>query len=92
MRLGIPNMPVGNKLFCVRGQQIPFFAVLGTSANYSRMFQDSQEFKTPGSTTVGRIRVEFLNPDLTPYNFHGKEHGLTLVFVYDADTALLRCS
>ena len=53
---------------------------------------DTADFKTSGTKTVGTVRVEFLNPDLTPYNFHGKDHLLTLVFVTEGDQALLSCS
>ena len=66
---------------------------LGTStSNYSRTYQDSNDYKTSGSITVGVVHVEFLNPDMTPYHFHGCDHCINLVFVCEGDQALLSCA
>ncbi len=93
MQLGTPKSGAPWKFYTtVDGQIVPYFAVLGTSTQLSRVYQDTADFKTSGTKTVGTVRVEFLNPDLTPYNFHGKDHLLTLVFVTEGDQALLSCS
>jgi hypothetical protein len=93
MQLGTPKSGAPWKFYTtVEGQIVPYFAVLGTSTQFSRVYQDTADYKTSGTKTVGTVRVEFLNPDLTPYQFHGKDHLITLVFVTEGDQALLSCS
>jgi len=93
MQLGTPKSGAPWKFYTtVDGQIVPYFAVLGTSTQFSRVYQETADYKTSGTKTVGTVRVEFLNPDLTPYHFHGKDHLITLVFVTEGDQALLSCS
>ena len=92
MQLGTPKSGAPWKFYCSPdGKMVPYFAVLGTSSRYSRVYQDTADFKTSGTTTVGTIRVEFLRPDLTPYDFKGCDHLITLVFVTEGDQAVLSC-
>lgn len=93
MQLGTPTMGFPWKFSTVTGQMVPYFTALGTStSNYSRTYQDSNDYKTSGSITVGVVHVEFLNPDMTPYHFHGCDHCINLVFVCEGDQALLSCA
>jgi hypothetical protein len=36
--------------------------------------------------------VEFFNPDLTPYQFHGRDHYLQLMLVCEGQRAVLSCT
>lgn len=92
LQLGTPRSGAPWKYYTATGQLVPFFAALGTSSRFSRVYQDSADYKTSGSVTVGTVSVEILNPDLTPYHFHGQDHYLTLNFVTEGDQALLSCS
>ena len=44
-----------------------------------------------GYRTYTRVHLQILNPDLTPYHFHGKNWSLTLMFVLDQDDVHLPC-
>lgn len=45
----------------------------------------------PQVDQITKVKFEFLNPDHTPYQFHGKEWSATLVFLVPEATSTLNC-
>ena len=91
VQLGTPSHSAPYKYYAGTNKLVPITTTLSASGSY-RAFQETYDFKTSGSRRVGSIFVEFFNPDLTPYNFHGCDHYLSLLFVCEGDRAVLSCN
>ncbi len=91
VQLGTPGHTAPYKYFAGTGKVVPVFTSLGMSSTY-KQFQETYDAKLSGVATVGSIMVEFFNPDLTPYQFHGREHYLSLMLVCEGNRAILSCS
>lgn len=91
VQLGTPGHAAPYKYFAGTGKVVPVFTSLGMSGSF-KQFQETYDAKLSGITTVGSIMVEFFNPDLTPYQFHGRDHYLQLMLVCEGNRAILSCS
>ena len=91
VQLGTPGHAAPYKYFAGTGKVVPMFTSLGMSGTF-KQFQETYDAKLSGITTVGSIMVEFFNPDLTPYQFHGRDHYLQLMMVCEGNRAILSCS
>lgn len=91
VRIGTPSFSAPFKYYGGTNKIVPITTTLSASNTY-RAFSETYDFKTSGSRKIGSIYVEFLNPDLTPYEFHGGDHYLTLMFVCEGDQATLSCA
>ena len=57
----------------------------------SQVNQQIQTLGTGGYRNYRRVRLQLLNPDLTPYHFHGADYSISLCFVFDSDDVQLPC-
>ena len=91
VQLGTPGHTAPYKYFASTGKVVPVFTSLGMTGSF-KQFQETYDAKLSGITNVGAISVQFFNPDLTPYEFHGRDHYLQLMMVCEGNRAMLSCT
>lgn len=57
----------------------------------SQVNQQVQQLGCGGYRNYHHVRLQVLNPDFTPYHFHGADYSLSLCFVFDSDDVRMQC-
>ena len=91
VQIGTPSHTAPYKYYAGTGKVVPVFTTLGMAGGW-KQFQETYDAKLSGIANVGSLKVEFFNPDLTPYQFHGREHYLQLLVVCEGQRAMLSCT
>ena len=66
-------------------------AKLIMSSPYTNVHNQIMQMGFDGYRNVDSIRIQILNPDGSPYNFHGRDFTMSLCFVVDADDVAKPC-
>lgn len=74
------------------GQTSNVLGKICLGSSFSIVNQQMLQLGTGGYRSYERVRLQILNPDFTPYRFHGTDFSISLCFVYDSDDVLLPCT
>ena len=90
--LRIGNVPSGNTNVQARtdkGTVVTGKLITNASANLVQQRHTPMEVTCAGVELVERVRIQFLNPDGTAYDFQMRDHSLALVLAVPQDSVQL---
>jgi len=69
----------------------PVLAKLIMSSPYTNVHNQIMQMGLDGYRNLRQVRIQILNPDYTPYQFHGRNFTMSLCFVIDSDDVSKPC-